>query len=65
MSAEQNSGIRRTVGQFAVALVACMAIAGGAAVVAAPDAAPTGQQQRAGANDDWPFPAPTTAPPVN
>ncbi|MFI8826839.1 hypothetical protein [Streptomyces sp. NPDC053431] len=66
MSAEQNSGIRRTVGRFAVALAACLAVAGGAAVAAAPDTAPAGeQQQRAGATDDWPYPAPTTAPPVN
>ncbi|MFC9794374.1 hypothetical protein [Streptomyces sp. NPDC057695] len=63
MSAEQNSGIRRTVRQFALALVACLAVAGGAATVAAVDSAPAGQQQ-AGPTDDWPHAVPTTKPPV-
>lgn len=65
MSVAQNSGIRKTARQFSVALVACLAVAGGAALVAAPEHAPAGQRQQAGADDDWPFPAPTTAAPIN
>ncbi|MFI8518707.1 hypothetical protein ACIGEZ_12910 [Streptomyces sp. NPDC085481] len=64
MTAEQNSGMRKTVRQFTLALVACLAVAGGAALAAAPDAAPAGQQQ-AGANDDWPHATGTPAPPVD
>ncbi|MFI8963915.1 hypothetical protein ACIGO8_17580 [Streptomyces sp. NPDC053493] len=64
MSVEQNSGIRKAVRRFAVALVACLAVAGGAALATSPDPAPAGQQ-RAGATDDWPHPVGTPAPVVN
>ncbi|WP_338494619.1 hypothetical protein [Streptomyces sp. SJL17-4] len=64
MSAEQNSGIRMAVRQFALALVACLAVGGGAALATTADAAPAGQQQ-AGPTDDWPHAVPTTTSPIN
>jgi hypothetical protein len=65
MSAEQNSGIRRAVRQLALALVACLAVAGGAAVAAAPDKEPAKLEQHAGTAVDWPGPAPTASPTTN
>jgi hypothetical protein len=61
MSAARNAGIRKIVRQFALAMVACTAVAGGASLVATPQSAPAQLHQQAdGTNDDWP--APTPAP---
>ncbi|MEU6978673.1 MULTISPECIES: hypothetical protein [unclassified Streptomyces] len=64
MFAQQNAGVRKTVRQFALALVACMAVAGGAALATADDSAAV-QQQHAGVTNEWPFATPTPAPPTN
>ncbi|MER8042001.1 hypothetical protein [Streptomyces sp. NPDC094032] len=64
MSAQQNTGVRKTVRQFALALVACLAVAGGAAVAAADDGAAV-QQQHAGVTNEWPFATPTPVAPTN
>ncbi|MER7515057.1 hypothetical protein [Streptomyces sp. NPDC126499] len=60
MSAEQNLGMRKTVRQFALAFVAALAVAGGAAVAASGDAeAPAVHQQQVFAEDvNWPVPTP-------
>ncbi|MFF5975474.1 hypothetical protein ACFY7C_28600 [Streptomyces sp. NPDC012769] len=60
MSVEQNLGMRKTVRQFALAFVACLAVAGGAAAVASGDAeAPATHQQQMFADDvNWPVPTP-------
>ncbi|MEU6880758.1 hypothetical protein [Streptomyces sp. NPDC046712] len=65
MSAVRVSGIRRTVRQFAVAFAACMAVAGGAALVAAPDTAPASTSQQAGAENEWPKASPSPVAPTN
>jgi invasion protein IalB len=61
MSAQSVTGARKTVRQFALAMVACLAVAGGAAVVAAQDSAPAGQQPSV-AGDEWPAPTKSPAP---
>ncbi|MET9436102.1 hypothetical protein [Streptomyces sp. NPDC006551] len=66
MSAVRISGIRKTVRQFALAAVACMAVAGGAALVAAPDTTSASvPQQASGADVDWPNATPTPVAPTN
>lgn len=55
--------LRRTLRQFAVAMVACTAVAGGAVLAAAPDATQPMTSQQAGAENDWPK-APTPSPVV-
>lgn len=64
MSAQQNTGVRKTVRQFAFALVACMAVAGGAALATADDTGAV-QQQHAGVTNEWPFATPTPVAPTN
>ncbi|GAA2788049.1 hypothetical protein [Streptomyces showdoensis] len=61
MSAQQNAGVRKTVRQFALALVACLAVAGGASLAAADDSG-AAQQQNAGVTNEWPFVDPTPTP---
>ncbi|MEV7275545.1 hypothetical protein [Streptomyces sp. NPDC093111] len=61
MSAQQNTGVRKTVRQFTLALVACLAVAGGAAVATAEDGA-AAPQQNAGVTNEWPFVDPTPTP---
>ncbi|GAA3392701.1 hypothetical protein [Streptomyces roseoviridis] len=57
MSVERNTGVRRTVRQFALALVACLAVAGGAvAAVGGQGDAPV--QQLVVADDNWPIQTP-------
>lgn len=64
MSAEQNSGMRKTARQLALALVACIAVAGGAALAAdGGSAAP--QEQHAGVTNEWPYATPTPVAPTN
>ncbi|MEU9866020.1 hypothetical protein AB0D99_34655 [Streptomyces sp. NPDC047971] len=63
MSAARIPAVRTLVRQFAIAMVACTAVAGGAALAAAPDAAPAATSQQAGAENDWPK-APTPSPVV-
>ncbi|MFF8607848.1 hypothetical protein ACF06X_18105 [Streptomyces sp. NPDC015346] len=60
MSAARNAGIRKTVRQFAIAMVACTAVAGGASLAAGGTAPAPAQlhQQADGTNDDWPAPSP-------
>ncbi|MFJ3585953.1 hypothetical protein ACIPPS_27520 [Streptomyces sp. NPDC090127] len=67
MSAARIPGIRKTVRQFAVAIAACTAVAGGAALVAAPDdTAPTAPSAVADGQDNgWPVPPPSPAPTVD
>ncbi|MEU9699990.1 hypothetical protein [Streptomyces sp. NPDC047981] len=67
MSAARIADIRKTVRQFAVAIVACTAVAGGAALVAAPDdTAPVGPRMVADGQDNgWPVPPPSPAPIVD
>lgn len=65
MSAVRSAGIRKTVRQFAVAMTACMAVAGGAALVSAPDAGPAATSKQAGAENDWPKASPTPIAPTN
>ncbi|MBT2443643.1 hypothetical protein J7E93_26815 [Streptomyces sp. ISL-36] len=65
MSAVRIAGVRKTVRQFSVAVVACMAVAGGAALVAAPDSASAPVSQQAGAENDWPKASPTPVAPTN
>ncbi|MFE4590611.1 hypothetical protein [Streptomyces laurentii] len=65
MSAEQTQATRRTVRQFALALVACLAVAGGAALVSATDGPSAATQQQAGTTTDWPAPIMKPVSPVN
>ncbi|MFC8505129.1 hypothetical protein ACFU3J_00285 [Streptomyces sp. NPDC057411] len=65
MSAEQNTGVRRTVRQLALALVACMAVAGGAALAAADDSGAVPAEQHAGVSNEWPYSSPTPVAPTN
>ncbi|MFD0372587.1 hypothetical protein [Streptomyces sp. NPDC059071] len=59
MSAQQNTGLRKTVRQFALALVACMAVAGGAVAVAGSgDAEAPAAPRLMLADDNWPVPTP-------
>ncbi|WMX45762.1 hypothetical protein [Streptomyces roseicoloratus] len=59
MSAQQNTGPRNTVRRFALALVACLAVAGGAAAAVGGAEAPATHQQPAFADDvNWPVPTP-------
>ncbi|MEU8762274.1 hypothetical protein [Streptomyces sp. NPDC048659] len=62
MSAQQNAGVRKTVRQLTLALVACLAVAGGAAVATADNGAASQQQQNAGVTNEWPFVDPTPTP---
>ncbi|MFF0432814.1 hypothetical protein ACFYU9_11385 [Streptomyces sp. NPDC004327] len=63
MSAQQTTGIRKTATQLALALVACLAVAGGAAAVAHSDDAAV-QQQPGVAGAEWPAP-PASPTPTN
>ncbi|MGW0464563.1 hypothetical protein ACWDX6_04690 [Streptomyces sp. NPDC003027] len=67
MSAVRISGVRRTVRQFALAAVACIAVAGGAVLVAAPGTTSASvPQQASGAEVDWPnTPSPSPVAPTN
>ncbi|MFD7321974.1 hypothetical protein ACFV9D_12980 [Streptomyces sp. NPDC059875] len=65
MSAVRIPAVRKTVRQFAVAMVACMAVAGGAALVAAPDATSASTSRQAGADNDWPNVSPSPVAPTN
>ncbi|MFF6774259.1 hypothetical protein ACFY8W_11915 [Streptomyces sp. NPDC012637] len=58
MSAQQNTGLRKTVRQFTLALVACMAVAGGAAVAGSGDAEAPAAPRLMLADDNWPVPTP-------
>ncbi|WP_086832339.1 hypothetical protein [Streptomyces sp. NRRL B-24572] len=65
MSVQQNSGIRKAVRQFMVAMVACTAVAAGAAFAVSPDStAPVTPQTVAGVADDngWPVVPPNPTP---
>ncbi|MEU9995791.1 hypothetical protein [Streptomyces sp. NPDC050848] len=67
MSAVRIAGIRKTVRQFAVAIAACTAVAGGAALVAAPDDTATVRPGTVadGQDNGWPVPPPSPAPIVD
>ncbi|MBB4986236.1 MULTISPECIES: hypothetical protein [Streptomyces] len=66
MSVAQNTGIRKAARQLIVAIVACTAVAAGAAVAVSPDSAPVTPHTIAGVADDngWPVPPvnPTPSP---
>ncbi|MET9952893.1 hypothetical protein ABZ135_15260 [Streptomyces sp. NPDC006339] len=57
MSAERNAGARKAIRQFALALVACLAVAGGAAVAAGGEG-DTPATQHVVAEDNWPIQSP-------
>ncbi|MEU3606695.1 hypothetical protein AB0E83_14805 [Streptomyces sp. NPDC035033] len=66
MSVEKNSGMQKTARQFLLALTACLAVAGGAALAVAPGDAPESPVQHAGVTVDWPHTTATATPaPVN
>ncbi|MFF9344967.1 MULTISPECIES: hypothetical protein [unclassified Streptomyces] len=67
MSVAQNSGMRKTVRQFLVALTACLAVGAGAAFAVGPGSAPESPVQHAGVTVDWPHATATAtpAPPVD
>ncbi|WP_329117743.1 hypothetical protein [Streptomyces sp. NBC_01353] len=66
MSAVRIPAVRKTVRQFVVAMAACTAVAGGAALAAAPDATSVSTSQQAGAENDWPkAPSPSPVAPTN
>ncbi|MEU3400351.1 hypothetical protein [Streptomyces filamentosus] len=58
MNARPNAGLRTTARQFALALTACLAVGGGAALVVAPQAASAPSHTVAGVAGD-PLPTPT------
>ncbi|MFE0653650.1 hypothetical protein ACFVZH_34330 [Streptomyces sp. NPDC059534] len=64
MSAAQNTRITKAVRQLLVAMVACTAVAGGAAYAVSPDSAPVAPQTVAGVADDngWPVAPPKPTP---
>ncbi|MFJ5834578.1 hypothetical protein [Streptomyces sp. NPDC093089] len=66
MSAAQNTRLTKAVRQLLVAMVACTAVAGGAALAVSPEGAPVVPQTVAGVADDngWPVapPQPTPSP---
>ncbi|MFF7181901.1 hypothetical protein [Streptomyces sp. NPDC008121] len=67
MSAAHGADIRTAARRFAVALTACLAVGGGAALVAAPDSALAPVSQNAGGQEDngWPVPPPSPAPSID
>ncbi|MFE5487403.1 hypothetical protein [Streptomyces sp. NPDC056527] len=66
MSAVRIPAVRKIVRQFAIAMVACTAVAGGAALAAAPETTPASISQQAGAENDWPkAPTPSPVAPTN
>ncbi|MER5208399.1 hypothetical protein [Streptomyces sp. NPDC002825] len=64
MSVQQNTGIRKAVRQLLVAMVACTAVAAGAAFAVSPDSAPVTPQTVAGVAEDngWPVAPPSPTP---
>lgn len=66
MSAEHATGMRKIVGQFALAAAACIAVAGGAALATAPNAVSAPQHVVADGVADattaTPTPTPTPSP---
>lgn len=57
-----NKNANKTVRQFALALVACLAVAGGATIAATSSDSGAATHQPASAVDEWPAPPATTAP---
>ncbi|MEE1815063.1 hypothetical protein ACWEPZ_01340 [Streptomyces sp. NPDC004288] len=64
MSVAQNTGIRKAVRQLLVAMVACTAVAGGAAFAVGSADAPVTPQTVAGVTEDngWPVVPPKPTP---
>ncbi|MFF8375339.1 hypothetical protein ACF07V_04265 [Streptomyces sp. NPDC015661] len=62
MSVQQNSGIRNAVRQFVVALVACTAVAAGAAFAVDSGSDPVTPHTFAGVAEDNGWPVPPTDP---
>ncbi|MFF1508016.1 hypothetical protein [Streptomyces sp. NPDC058326] len=66
MSAERATGMPKIVRQFAVAAAACLSVAGGAALVTAPESASASQHVMAEGTEDattaTPTPTPTPSP---